>query len=104
MDILEYKIKVVVYMKCYNTNGRGYIVVLKTPNELINLLNKLWHTYTIGKHHVFPKENNYVIFINSHSLNLADRVADIWIESILGKFEVLDTYNECKLKDVGKYW
>jgi len=28
-------------MRCYNTNGRGYFVVLKTPNEIINLLNKL---------------------------------------------------------------
>lgn len=91
-------------MKCYNTNSIGYIVVLKTTDELVDLLNKLWHTYTIGKSSTFPKDNHYQIFINSHTLNLADRVADIWIESILGKFQVLDEYNECELKKIGRYW
>jgi hypothetical protein len=95
-------------MEVYKTQ-MGYYVIIENPSQIIDIINELGNCYTIGLSPNYPKKNNLNIFINAHAVRLADRVGDIWINSIQGKFDFkkeipYGEVTESSLQEVGRYW
>jgi len=91
--------------ECYKTS-RGYFLIIKNANELLDVMNTMRNSFTFGKSDTFPEKDHIMIYISSHNVCLADRVGEIWITSVLGEFNI-DDYQKVEkttIDCIGQYW